>query len=92
MIIIIMPIVAFILILAILLAGILYHVNKRNKFITEVADFNFETRSQASYLSEETFFQRLKNTFINSIKDITHNRGETQFKHLENLNSGIDDT
>lgn len=89
MMIIIMPVVSIIFILAILLAGILYHIKNKNKFITEVADFNFE-KSQVDCLSEETFFQRLTSTFKSSIS-CALNRDETQTKSLLNVNN-VEDT
>lgn len=86
MIIIIMPIVAFILLLSILIFGILYHIKNKDKFITEIADFNFESdKNQIDSLSEQTFFQRLSNTFKSSIRS-TFKKDETRFKILDSVN------
>lgn len=89
----ILPIVAFISILAIIFAGILLHINNKTKFITEVADFNFEQKSQVDSLSEEKFYQRLKNTFRNSLRSfgcsfngLFRRNEETLVKRMENVN------
>lgn len=75
-----MPSLAFIFILAIILTGVLYHLKKRNKFRTEIADFDFETRSQMD-LIEKSFFQRIKLalyfTFLR--------KKETPFEQMENF-------
>jgi len=84
---IIMPTVAVILIFVILLSGVLYVLSRRSKFRTEVADFNFEIKSQVDALSEETFFQRLKSTFRNSIRNLFKCNQEIRFRQLNNMNS-----
>ena len=88
----ILPIVALVSILAIIFAGVLLHINNKTKFITEVADFNFEQKSQVDSLTEEKFFQRLKNTFRGSmssfgsaISRLFGRNEETLVKRMENV-------
>ena len=94
----ILPIVAFISILAIVFAGILLHIKNKTKFITEVADFNFEQKTQVDSLTEEKFFQRLKTTFRNSmsscgssINSRFRRNEETLVKRMENVNESDED-
>lgn len=89
----IIPIVAFISILTIVFAGILVYVKNKNKFMTEVADFNFEQKSQVDSLTEERFVQRLKNTFLSSMSsfwrsfnELFRRNEETLVKRMENVN------
>ena len=86
------PIVAFIFILSIIFSGILYIINNKSKFRTEIADFDFVEPS-ACASEEVTFVKRLKHTFINSIKDTFQKKGDEEteaFKPLENVNNSVD--
>jgi hypothetical protein len=62
----VIPVASTILAIIIVMVGIAYHLQQRQRYIVEVADFNFQ---QQECLIEKTFFERVREAFSNSFKN-----------------------
>lgn len=58
-----------ILALTIVVFGVAYHVNHRNNYTIETADFDFQKHNMEELL-EKTFFERMRDTFLNSVRTL----------------------
>lgn len=60
----VIPVVCCILAIVIIVFAIAFHVQQRKRFTIEVADFDFQARSEN--LMEKTFYERVKDSFASS--------------------------
>ncbi|XP_022235916.1 uncharacterized protein LOC111083592 [Limulus polyphemus] len=84
----IVPVSCSVVAIIIIVVGVTYHLQQRKKQKIEVADFDFQTSDE---LVEKTFFERLRDSFKDVLRNVRHSEQTPQMSTSVNGHVKIKD-